>query len=353
VSAVAVGSSPVVGPGAARRGAGWWFKRIVGALLVLVLGLAGSGLAYQAIATQSDWRSMPPTGQLVAVNGTSLHIQCTGQGGPTVILETGLGAWSSHWALIQPAVAEHTRVCSYDRAGLGWSDAGPSPRDARQIATELHALLQTAAVPGPYVLAGHSNGGLYARMFASLYPDEVVGLVLADATPVDLFERLPATRGDFASVEQQSRTFGWLAPFGVVRLLIPSAVGPELARLPARARDDIIARNSTGPQWTGLAAELDALSASMVQVAQTGDLGARPLVVLSSTRGAAASVADAQTKLQLDAEIAALSSNSRHVVVEGATHTGLASNPNHAAYLADAIRQVLGSVRTGQPLGSE
>jgi pimeloyl-ACP methyl ester carboxylesterase len=353
VSAVAVRSTPVLRPGAARRGPGWWFKRGVGAFIVLVLGLAGTGLAYQAIATESDRRSMPAPGQMVAVSGTSLHIQCTGQGSPTVILETGLGAWSSHWALIQPVVAEHTRVCSYDRAGLGWSDAGPSPRDARQIAIELHALLQTAAVPGPYVLAGHSNGGLYARMFASLYPNEVVGLVLADATPVDLFERLPATRSDFTNVAQQSRTFSWLAPFGVVRLLIPSAVEPELARLPARPRDEIIARNSTGPQWAGLAADLDALSASMVQVAQTGDLGARPLVVLSSTRGAAASVADAKTKLQFDAEIAALSSDSRHVVVEGATHTGLASNPDHAAYVADAIRQVLDSVRTGQPLGAE
>jgi pimeloyl-ACP methyl ester carboxylesterase len=294
---------------------------------------------------------MPAPGQLFVVDKSLLHIQRTGQGSSTVILETGLGAWSSHWALIQPAVAEHTRVCSYDRAGMGWSDAGPSPRDARQIANELHALLQAAEVPGPYVMAGHSNGGLYARMFASLYPNEVVGLVLADGTPVDLFERLPATRGDFANLEQQSRTFGWLAPFGVVRLLIPSAVGPELARLPARPRDEIIALNSIGPQWTGLAAELEAVSASLAQVAQAGGVGSRPLVVLSSTRGAAASVADAQTKLQLDGEIAALSSNSRHVVVEGATHTGLASNPEHAAFVADAIRQVVGSARTGQPLG--
>jgi pimeloyl-ACP methyl ester carboxylesterase len=331
----------------------WRLGRILGALAVAVIALASTGFVVQTVATVADQRNLPAPGQLVYSGGKRLHIQCSGQGSPTVVLETGLGAWSSHWALIQPAIAEHTRVCSYDRAGLGWSEPVPAPRDANRIAIELHALLQAAGIPAPYVLAGHSNGGLYARLFTSLYPSEVIGLVLADPTPVDLFARLPATRGDFSSLEQQARAFAWLAPFGALRLIIPAAIGAELSAFPARTREEITALDSTGAQWSAFAAEMDALGDSMTQVARTGDLGTRPLVVLSSTRGAAKSVAEAEIKLQLDAEIAALSLNSRHVVVEGATHAGLASNPEHAQITAAAIVRVLDAARAGQSVAAD
>jgi pimeloyl-ACP methyl ester carboxylesterase len=338
-------------PPATRSRRRRWFRRTLGVLALVLLELAVAGLVYQAIATERDRRLLPAPGQLVDVGGHRLHLQCAGQGGPTVILETGLGAWSSHWALIQPAVAERTRVCSYDRAGVGWSDAGPEPRDARRIATELHALLEHAGVPGPYVLVGHSNGGLYVRMFASLYPDSTAGLVLLDPTPADLFERLPATRTDFARLEQQARAFHWLAPFGLVRLLVPGALATELAAFPARARDEIVALDSVGRQWQGLAAEVEALPAAMAQVRQTGGLDARPLIVLSSTETATASAEDREIKLQLDADVAALSSEGTHVVVQGATHSGLAATPEHARLTATAIHRVVDAVRGGEPIG--
>jgi pimeloyl-ACP methyl ester carboxylesterase len=191
------------------------------------------------------------------------------------------------------------------------------------------------------VVVGHSNGGLYARMFASLYPDDVAGLVLADPTPVDLFERLPATRADFSSVEQQARTFQVLAPFGLVRLLLPGALRAELAAYPESVRNAIIALNSVGRQWHGFEAEVEALPAAMDQVRQARDAGSRPLIVLSSTEAATASVEERQIKRQLDADIAALSSNGQHRIVEGATHSGLASNPAHAAFTIAAIREVV------------
>jgi pimeloyl-ACP methyl ester carboxylesterase len=144
------------------------------------------------------------------------------------------------------------------------------------------------------------------------------------------------------AVERQARTFQWLTPFGVVRLLIPGALGAELAAYPARAREEITAIDSVGRQWEAFAAEVEALPESMDQVAHPGGFGNLPLVVLSSTRGGAGSTEELQTKLQLDAQIAALSSNSRHVVVDGATHTGLASNPDHARVTTEAILQVAG-----------
>jgi pimeloyl-ACP methyl ester carboxylesterase len=246
-----------------QRAALRWLLRGLLGLLVTLAMLAGVGAIYQAMATETDMRTFPPPGQLIDVGGYHLHLQCAGQGSPTVVLETGLGGWSTHWALIQPTLAQQTRVCSYDRAGLGWSDPGPQPRDAQQIASELRTLLRNAGVPAPFLLAGHSNGGLYARMFARRYGDEVAGLVLADPTAPELFERLPAARADLSNVEQQARVFQVLAPVGLVRLLVPGPLAAELSAYPARARDDIVALNSVGRQWHGLEAEVEGLPASM------------------------------------------------------------------------------------------
>jgi pimeloyl-ACP methyl ester carboxylesterase len=337
------------------RRAAVWLGRGLLALAAVLGALAAAGATYQALASARDRRAYPAPGQLLDVGGHQLHLQCAGQGRPTVVLETGLGAWSSHWALVQPVIAGATRVCAYDRAGLGWSDPGPGPRGARRIAGELHALLRQAGVPGPYVLVGHSNGGLYARRYAGLYPDEVAGLVLLDATPADLFERLPATRADFAAARRQARTFRWLAPFGIVRLLLPRALASELARVPSPAREAIGARNAVPGQWQAMEAEVAALEASMAEVAQAaqgaqaGGLGTRPLVVLSSTVGAHTAEA-AAIKLAMDAELAALSADGQHVVVEGATHLGLALNPEHARATSAAIRRVVEAARAGQPL---
>jgi pimeloyl-ACP methyl ester carboxylesterase len=111
-----------------------------------------------------------------------MHLSCVGQGSPTVVFESGLANMSADWGNVQPTVAATTRACAYDRAGIAWSDASPGPRDPRQIATELHTLLGNAGEAGPYVLAGQSFGGLYVRVFADRYPDEVAAMVLVDAS---------------------------------------------------------------------------------------------------------------------------------------------------------------------------
>src|SRR6266542_6487257 len=165
-----------------KRGFFFWTRRVLLVLVIALVALGGAGAIYQAVATALDQRAYPPPGQLVDVGGYKLHISCSGTGSPTVILEAGLANPSSIWGWIQPEVAKSTRVCAYDRAGVGWSDPGPEPRDAQHIATELHCLLQNAGIPRPYILVGWSYGGLYVRMYAGTYPDEVAGMVLLDSS---------------------------------------------------------------------------------------------------------------------------------------------------------------------------
>jgi alpha/beta hydrolase fold len=145
--------------------------RAFGALFVLIAILALAGASYEAIAGGGDAHRYPPPGQLVDVGGERLHIDCVGEGSPTVVLESGLGGSSLDWRLVQPELGKTTRVCAYDRAGMGWSDPSPQPRTPRQIADELHTLLTHAGIAGPYVLVGHSLGGKNVRLFALTHPD--------------------------------------------------------------------------------------------------------------------------------------------------------------------------------------
>jgi pimeloyl-ACP methyl ester carboxylesterase len=126
-----------------------------------------------------------PPGKLVDVGGHRLHVNCIGRGSPTVVLESGAGDFSFDWSLVQRPLAPVTRVCAYDRAGYAWSDPGPFPRTLRQIAFELHEALHNGDVQGPYVLVGHSLGGLIVRAYTTTYPEDVVGMVLVESSHED------------------------------------------------------------------------------------------------------------------------------------------------------------------------
>src|SRR5215216_907289 len=197
-------------------------------LVVVLLALAVAGAIYQASATELAERAYPPPGEMVDVGGYSLHINCVGQGSPTVVLDAGLGDFSAQWVRVQREVSDTTRVCAYDRAGMGWSEMGPEPRDAKQISSELHTLLSKAGIKGPYVLVGHSFGGMYMQTYAARYPDEVAGVTLVDSsTEPDQFSQRPEARDSY---EPQRQTFAvvsqlaqlgvsLLARLGVVRLM--------------------------------------------------------------------------------------------------------------------------------------
>jgi len=162
-----------------------WPARIIGALFTVAIALSAIGVTYQSIGYWRDSRRFPQRGRSFRVGAIKLNLNCTGKGDPTVVLDSGMGGSSLDWLRVQPEIAKFTRVCSYDRAGYGWSDSSPMPRTSLQIAEELKGLLTSAEERGPYLLVGHSFGGYNVRMFAKLYPSDVAGMVLVDAEHPD------------------------------------------------------------------------------------------------------------------------------------------------------------------------
>jgi hypothetical protein len=146
-----------------------WLRIVVRSLILLMILLAAAGFLFENISETREQRFNPPPGRLVDVGGYKMHLHCTGQGSPVVVLDAGLGDSYVSWRKVQPEIAKLTTVCSYDRAGLGFSDASPHPRTSKIIAEELHTLLHNAGVAFPVILVGHSMGGYDVRLFASLY----------------------------------------------------------------------------------------------------------------------------------------------------------------------------------------
>ena len=305
-------------------------------LAVLVLASIGGG--YETAAEAADAAAYPMPGRLIDVGGHRLHLHCTGSGSPTVVLEPGGGAMSSNLGWITPGVARDTRVCVYDRAGRGWSEAADTPQDAAQIAGDLHTLLHRADVPGPYVLTGHSFGGLYVLAFAARYPDEVAGMVLVDSTA-------PAAAPSTA--QSSSDGTGRLSALASIaaRLGLVRVVGdPFDDGLPPRSGDEVRAGTSTAGNLRSTIDEYAHASASTRQAAALRDFADKPLVVLTAGVGHDAAWSTAQNHL------ATLSTNSAHQVVDGATHETLVADQRHAATTTQAVLQVVSAVRSAGPV---
>src|SRR5215211_5861166 len=315
--------------------------------VVVLLVLAIVGAIYQSIATELAERAYPPPGEMVDVGGYSLHINCVGQGSPTVVLDSGLGEFSAQWVRVQQEVSGTTRVCAYDRAGMGWSEMGPEPRDAEQITSELHTLLKDAGIKGPYVLVGHSLGGLSMQTYAHRYPDEVAGVVLVDSS-IDTyqFSQRPEAQD---SNEPQKQTFAVVPPLvrfgvsllarlGVVRLL--SKLDPASPELPPQQRAQIDALTPSTRQFTTGILEL----LTPTQTRRLGSLGNKPLAVVSAPKQAEPGW------LKRQDELATLSSNSIHRVVKGATHESLLYERSDAQATSAAIDEVVAAVRNDRQL---
>lgn len=331
-----------------RRQKGWrfWLLRALMALGLILLILALMGATYQAVATRADARNYPPPGQLVDVGGYQLHIYCLGEGSPTVILDALFPGTVSNWVWVQPEVARTTRVCAYDRAGLGWSDSGPEPRDAQQHARELHTLLTNANVSGPYVLVGHSLGGLSVRIFADEYPDEVAGMVLIEGTNPDAWNRLGLPEGVGAD-RNQLAVAPFLARLGLFRLGLITAYSLD-PDLPPRQRQELQAFYNTVKSLETVGAVAASFSVALDQVRHAGGLGAKPLAIVLGSKGDGS----LEPLQDLFDQQAALSTNSIVHVTDGATHPGLVDNQKHAAQTSAVIQQVVQAARTGQPLAS-
>jgi pimeloyl-ACP methyl ester carboxylesterase len=323
-----------------RRGLGSKIRRGLVWTIAGLLALAVIGAIYQAIATQIDQRTYSPPGEMVDMNDHLMHINCVGQGSPTVILEAANLGMSAHWVRVQQQLSQTTRVCAYDRAGLGWSEDGPEPRDARQISSELHTLLKGADTEGPYVLVGHSYGGLYARMYAARYSEEVAGVALVDSSHPEQFTRSAEGRAMY----EQTRRIGAVLPFltrlGVIRLTNFYPAHPDL---PPQQRAQIEAFNSSTQQVATTVEEFRATPETNAQVRSAGSLGDKPLAVITAGE-------QPPDWLEMQDELAALSSDSIHRVVEGATHESLLYDKRDAQVTSAAIEQVVEAVRTDRPL---
>lgn len=324
------------------RGRGAWRARITRWLLypiLATLALAAIGGSYETVRESLDAKAYPPPGQLVDVGGHRLHLNCTGSGRPTVVLEPGLGATSSDLGWITPAIARDSRVCVYDRAGRGWSDTADGPQDAAHIAADLHTLLERAHEPGPYVLAGHSFGGLYVQSFAAQFPDQVAGLVLLDSTAPKPGTAVPTDPESASVVERAAALVPAVAHLGVGRLIAQSSY----ASLPARARDEARANSSTARSLASFTDEFLAGNTSTRQASDLTDLHGKPLIVLTADTGHDAAWTSAQDQL------ARVSTNSLHRVAH-ATHASLIDDEADSAAASRAIRDVVASVRAARPL---
>jgi pimeloyl-ACP methyl ester carboxylesterase len=247
---------------------------------------------------------------LVDVGGYRLHINCTGTGAPTVVIDAGLGDWSTMWSWVQPEVAKTTQVCTYDRAGNGWSDAGPLPRNAVQYAKELHTLLHEANIPGPYVLAGHSLGGFTLRVFTDKYPSEVAGVVLIDSMSPGQFKQSSTnTPSKINSQAHRSAIIHALARIGLVRLLVrPIGLIPYLPPEVEKAYTSRMVRPANLIAYLGDESQGMPESGRQAEAVKTfGDL---PLIVLTARQNNIPGWQEWQT------DLLQLSSNSQQLFAE-------------------------------------
>jgi pimeloyl-ACP methyl ester carboxylesterase len=307
--------------------------------LCTVLALAAVAGIAETVWEVASHTPQPAAGATYEVGGHRLYLQCSGAGSPTVLLANGAGEHTPSWAWIAPAVARDTRVCTYDRAGLGWSTAASDPQDGIQLATDLHALLQVAHVSGPYVLAGHSVGGAYDMVFAARYPNEVAGMVVLDSSSPEQFA-LRTYPSFYSGYRRVSALFPTLARMGLARVTF----GTGFAGLPSAARSQEQALVSTPAEQNSQRDEWSMLPTAFNQAKALRGFGAKPLVVITAGKGQMTGWTAAQDKL------ARLSSNSAHRTIAGAEHAALLDDRRFAANCSQAIRDVVTSVRAGTPL---
>jgi pimeloyl-ACP methyl ester carboxylesterase len=320
-----------------------WLRRLAVLLISLLVLVLTASLIVRQVAIHRAKRDFPAPGRLIEVGGRLSHIYCTGQGSPTILLESGLddrGSWS--WVGIRDQLSQLSRVCAYDRAGLMWSEPRDGPRDAERIAGELHALLAAASEPPPYVLVGHSLGGLLVRVFDGRYPGEAAGFVFVDASHPEQDHRFPAELRHLIekrkSEPDQRWLFRFIAPY---RIFAPERPTPRTAYWWRSFPD-------------GVLAESRAIDAMSEQASRTTTLGNRPVVVLTagvpltmpgvSTEGNAAV---RRTWVDLHGELAALSTNADHRIIDGAGHYVHEDRPEA---VITAVRDIVAAVREPGPV---
>jgi pimeloyl-ACP methyl ester carboxylesterase len=310
---------------------------VLSVVVLAALALVGS-VSYNAIAINSFWAHNPAPGRTVDVGGHRMHINCTGSGSPVLVLEAGGQNDSTIWRGVQPALSKTTTVCSYDRAGTGWSDTQPGPRDADHVAAELHQLLVQAGIKGPIILMAHSIGGLFIRDYAAHYPADVAGIVFVDSStpfqdrnPALVRATPPKTRKDKV-VDFVLHPWMWnlAVVVGTPRLLgmcghehtasdhIRKLQDEEICRLRPSAWDEIY-------EW----------DASSQETVNSGPFGALPILILSRDTSTGLPAKPSQDELdrrnawnQMQEDLRKLSTRSRRIVARNSTHQIVLDRPD-------------------------
>jgi pimeloyl-ACP methyl ester carboxylesterase len=315
------------------------YLRIVDRSILLALMVGSGALAvsasFNALAFLRFRKLNPPPGEMLLVNGYRMHVNCTGSGSPTIVLDSGLGNDSLIWGAVQPQLAKTTRVCSYDRAGFGWSDAQPGPRDADHITAELHQLLLQAKVDGPIVLMGHSIAGMYIRDYAARYPEDVAGLIFIDgSTPLQ--DENPAL--------QAAGETGWARQTSI--LMQRSVAVSGLLRVSGKCTRPIpgfdvragqlLAEDLCYPDFSSVGRELASFNASGHETVHAGPFGALPVLIISQDPAKPLSQKHPPRQIvelenawnQMQEDLKKLSTHSRRIIAKGSTHAVQIDRPD-------------------------
>lgn len=339
------------------------FLKYVGAgLLLLIVTPLVVGQVLRLVATE-----VPPPGELYDVGGYKLHINCVEPKNgsndlPTVIIEAGAGTPSPTYHWLQEGIAETTKACVYDRAGLAWSEESGLPRDSQTIATALHTLLDEAGIKRPFVFAGHSIAGLYTRQYIEQYPDDVAGLVFLDASHPNqvaafgLDEDAMAEQAD--TLEEQLATVKLMINLGITEIYNPmTASAPDFAGLPESVQEQADYVSTLIRYFEAAPLEGGGFDVAAEQAARNTSLGNRPVVAISATQPIPPEQKPegfpddlVQIFANLHKEIAALSSNGRHVEIDTANHMSLVANKDQVAKVLPYIHDVvMEAAKQGNP----